>query len=361
MRIVQVVLSLEVGGQERLLVRMAQALHEAGHRLHVVTLTTGGSLRQDLSGIRVHDVTKLPGLDRTLYTRLYRLFREVQPDVVHTHNAVPLEYAAPAARVARVRRVVHTKHGHIPYSRAALQLARLASRFVHHFVAVSEDTANTARRYEHPSEKKLTVIENGIPLKRFAHDAVARKEVRAELGIPPQARVVGSVGRLVEEKDYHLLVEAMGPLLADDLRLVLVGEGDVRPTIEAAIAKLPAEKRGYVTLTGARRDVPRVLSAYDLFALSSNAEGLPLVIPEAMASGLPVVATSVGGIPGIVPPETGTLVPSRDVPALRKALSRFLADDGLRNTAAEAARKYALGRFAEERMLEKYLALYARR
>lgn len=359
MRIVQVVQSLDVGGQERLLVRMAEALHELGHRIEVVTLSPGGALRADLEKtVRVHEVVKKPGLDPSLYGQLYRLFVKLRPDVVHMHNAVPLIYGAPPARLARVRCVIHTKHGHIPYSRAALTLAQVAGRLCHHFVAVSEDTAGTARRYERPSRARLSVIENGIPLARFSHDANARRAIRSELGISGDAKVVGSVGRLVMEKDYPLLVAAMGPLLGEKTRLVLVGEGEKRAEIEAAIARLEPAKRGFVTMMGARRDIPSLLSAYDLFALSSNAEGLPLVIPEAMASGLPVVATSVGGIPSIVPADTGALVPSGDVTALRTALARYLDDDVLRAGAASAARKYALGRFAEERMLDRYLALY---
>lgn len=358
MRIAQVVLSLDVGGQERLLIRMAHALRERGHELHVVSLTPGGALRGDVAPIEIHDVSRRRGFDPTLYTKLFRLFRSLRPDVVHTHNTVPLSYAAPAAKLARVRRTVHTKHGHIAHSRSALHLARAATRFVDAFVAVSDDTAKTAERIERPTRRRLSVIENGIPLGKFAHDPVARDAVRDELGIPRGALVVGSVGRLVEEKDYPLLVRAMAPRLSNDVRLVLVGEGMMRPSIEAAIQELPAERRGFVTLTGQRSDVARALSAFDLFALSSHAEGLPLVIPEAMACGLPVVATKVGGIPGIVPDSTGALVPSRDVESLRAALVRYVDDAALRGASGKAAREYALGRFAEERMLEKYLALY---
>lgn len=358
MRIVQVVLSLEVGGQERLLVRMARALHELGQHVDVVTLSAGGALRAELGDVPVHDVVKRRGFDHTLYTRLFRLFRELRPDVVHTHNSVPLEYAAPAARLARVRRTIHTKHGHIAYSRTALELARLATRAVDAFVAVSDDTAGTAAREERPSAKRLSVIENGIPLGQFAPDAAARLAIRKELGIPDDALVVGSVGRLVEEKDYPLLVRAMAPLLGPRMWLVIVGEGMVRASIEAAIRALDPAQQKHVVLTGERRDVSRVLCAFDVFALSSRAEGLPLVIPEAMAAGLPVVATAVGGIPGIVPEDTGALVRSGDVEALRAALTRFTGDAALRSAASTAARRYALGRFAQERMLEQYLLLY---
>lgn len=358
MRIAEVVLSLDIGGQERLVLRMAQGFHERGHDVHVVTLTGGGDLRGELGPIAVHDVVRRRGFDASLYPRLWRLFRELRPDVVHTHNSVPLEYAAPAARLARVPCTVHTKHGHITYSKSALQLARAATRCVDHFVAVSKDTALTAEREERPGKKRLTVIENGIPLGKFAPDEAARNAIRDELRIPRDALVVGSVGRLVEEKDYPLLVRAMAPLLGERVRLVIVGEGIVRAEIEAAIT--PAI-RDFVVLTGARRDVSRVLCAFDVFASSSRIEGLPLAIPEAMASGLPVIATAVGGVPDIVPPQTGVLVPHGDPQALRAAIQRLLEDQAVRTTMGEGARRYALGRFAEEPMLDRYLALYGAR
>jgi sugar transferase (PEP-CTERM/EpsH1 system associated) len=361
MRIAEVVLSLDMGGQERLVLRMAQAFHERGHRVEVVTLTAGGALRNEMGPIKVHEVVRKRGFDATLYKRLYSVFRKEAYDVVHTHNSVPLEYAAPAARLARVRCTVHTKHGHIAYSKAALQLARAATKCVDHFVAVSDDTAKTAEREERPGEKRLSVIENGIPLGKFGPNEEARAQIRDELSIPRDAFVVGSVGRLVEEKDYPMLVRAMGPLLGDRMRLVIVGEGKglVRSEIEAAIASLDSKLRSFVTLTGERRDVPRMLASFDVFVLSSHAEGLPLVIPEAMASRLPVVATAVGGIPPIVPKETGILVPAKDPEALAAAIKRLMDAPNARASMGEAARRYALDRFGEEKMLERYLDLYS--
>ena len=156
--------------------------------------------------------------------------------------------------------------------------------------------------------------------------------------------------------DYPLLVRAMAPLLGERVRLVIVGEGIVRADIEAAIT--PAI-RDFVILTGARRDVSRVLCAFDVYASSSRAEGLPLALAEAMATRLPIVATAVGGVPDIVPPQIGVLVPHGDPQALRAPIQRLIDDPGARSSMGEAARQYALGRFAEERMLDRYLALYA--
>lgn len=361
LRIAQVVLSLDIGGQERLVVRIAHALRDRGHDAHVVTLTRGGALRSELGSIPVHEVPRSAGFDPLLYAKLWRTFRALRADVVHTHNAAPLIYGAPAAKLARVPRIIHTKHGDFRYPARALRLARTATRFVDGFVPVSIETAAAAARKERPDPRRVTVIENGIPLAAFGRDPSARAAVRAELGIPAVATVVGSVGRLVPDKDYPLLVRAMAPLLAPSVRLVIVGEGVARPAIEAAVdATIPRENRQFVTLAGARHDVPRVLSAFDVFALSSRTEGLPLALPEAMSSHLPVVATAVGGVPGIVPDDAGILVAHGDEPSFTAALRRLLDDGAARERMGEAGRRYALGRFAEDRMVDDYLSLYIR-
>lgn len=354
-RIVQVVLSLGMGGQERLVVRIARALRERDFDVHVVSLTEGGALRAELGDVTVHDVPKRRGFDPSLHVRLLRLFRTLRPDVVHTHNAAPLVYAAPAAWAAGVRPIVHTKHGNFAYPKATLGLACAASRCVTHFVSVSDETARAAAKNERPPSERLTVVENGIPLGAFTPDPQVRAAMRSELGIPRGALVVGSVGRLVPDKDYPLLIRALSPLLEDGVRLVLVGDGIARQTIESAV---DPGVRPFVSLLGARRDVPKVLSTFDVFASSSRTEGLPLAIPEAMTSGLPVVATAVGGVPAIVPEGSGILVPHGDEAALRDAIDALLRDASRRARMGASARAFALARFAEERMLRQYLTLY---
>jgi glycosyltransferase involved in cell wall biosynthesis len=356
MRIAHVVLSLEVGGQERLIVNLSRELARRGHDVRVVTLTPGGGLRSDLAPVEVVDVPAHGGFEPSLVPRIARAFWRMRPDVVHTHNAAPLIYAAPAARAALVRRVVHTKHGSHTYSSRALWLARGAAHAVSAFVAVSDETAAIARRTEKPRASRLVVVPNGIPLGAFARDIEAGKVARAELGIAPDAVVVGSVGRLVAEKDYPLLVRAVLPFASDRLRLVLVGEGPERGAIEAAI---PSRAAPFVTLTGMRRDVPRLMSAMDIFCLSSRTEGLPLVVPEAMACGLPIVATRVGGLPGIVPPEVGLLVDHGDALALGAAIRTLAVDALVRAKLGAAACRYAHARFSLERMTRDYERLYA--
>lgn len=357
MRIAFVVSTLDIGGQERLVVRMAHELRDRGLDVHVVALSPGGMLRSELDPIPVHTVVRRPGYHPGLHVRLFRLFRRLRPDVVHTHNAAPLIYAAPAAQLARVRCVIHTKHGEYGYGARELYLARAVSRScVDHFVAVSAKTARAASTDERPKKRALCVVENGIPLGDFGPDPEIRRTVRDELGLPRDAKVIGAVGRLVDEKDYPLLVRAAGPLLSENARLVFVGDGPARERIETAVEP---RWRDFVSFTGARRDVQRLYRAFDVFASSSRTEGLPLALLEAMTSALPVVATAVGGVPDVVPPDAGILVPHGEPEALRAGIERLLSNETARTRMGECARAYATERFSEDRMMTKYLALYA--
>jgi glycosyltransferase involved in cell wall biosynthesis len=357
MRIVHVVQGLGIGGQERLVVQLSRELAGRGHDPAIVSLSLGGRVRSEAIGVPVYDAPRRPGPDPSLVARLATLLAKLHADVVHTHNPAPLLHAIPAALIARVPRRIHTKHGANLYGTRGLWAARVVVRSLHALVAVSPETAAIARSKERVPPRLLHVVPNGIPLRDFAPDANARARVRAELGIPPAAFVVGSVGRLAPEKDYPLLVRALTPLLADDLRLVLVGDGDARAAIEQAIAP---ERAPFVTFTGARADVAALLAAFDVFALSSRTEGLPLAIPEAMATGLPVVATAVGGLPSSVPPDCGVLVAAGDEDALRLAVTALARDEARRSAMGRSARRHALARFSLDRVTDAYEAVYGR-
>ncbi len=356
MRIVHVVQGLGIGGQERLVVHLCHELARRGHPSAIVSLSPGGELRAEAVGIPVHDATRADGADPSLVARLSYLLFTLRADVVHTHNPAPMLHAVPAAVLARVRRRVHTKHGANVYGPRALWAARVAVRALHAVVAVSPQTAEVARVKERVPLRRLRVVPNGIPLRPFGPDAEARIRMRAELGIAPDAFVVGSVGRLAREKDYPGLVAAMVPMLSERVRLVVVGEGDARVEIERAI---PPDKARYTTLTGLRRDVPALLASFDLFALSSRTEGLPLVVPEAMASALPVVATAVGGLPGVVSADCGVLVAPDDTVALRRAIDGFVRDRARARVMGDAARRRAVECFSIERMADAYERIYS--
>lgn len=358
--IVHVLSSFGVGGQERVALDLAIGQRARGHTVRALSLAPApdGPIAAELvaAGIEVGRVPKRGGLDPTLVPRLARELRRLRADIVHTHNPLPLIYGAPAARLAGAA-AIHTKHGVNPGGRGQRLLRRAAAQLVHAFVAVSDTTAEQARAQHDMPARRLHTIPNGIRLDRYAPDPEARAAMRVELGLG-DAWVVGTVGRLDQYKNQALLVRAMAPLLSSSVRLVIVGDGDNRPEVEAAVAALPEPR--WVVMTGRRMDVPRVVHAFDVFALSSKTEGLPLVVPEAMAAALPIVATSVGGLPSVVDEgQTGMLVPV-DETALREALARLERDRDLAREMGAKARGVALARYSHDRMVDAYLELYAR-
>ena len=290
--IVHVLSSYGVGGQERVALDLAIGQKQRGHVVSVLSLASepdgamAGEFEQ--AGITVGRVPKHGGLDPTLVPRLARELRRTKPDVVHTHNPLPLIYGAPAARLIGAA-AIHTKHGVNPGSRGHRMLRRAAAQLTHAFVAVSDTTEAQAREQRDAPLRRLHTIPNGIRLDRYAPDLEARAAARVELGLG-DAWVIGTVGRLDDFKNQSLLVRAMAPHLSSSVRLVIVGDGDARPEVEAAISMLPDPR--WVVMTGRRMDVPRLVHAFDVFALSSKSEGLPLVVPEAMAASLPIIATA---------------------------------------------------------------------
>lgn len=362
LRIAHVLPTFDIGGQERVALDLARAYRAGGHQVCAISLVDGpeGPLGVAFraAGVATFAVRKGPRVDPTLPFRLARLLAAERIQVVHTHNPMALTYGAPAGKLVGAV-VVHTKHGeNLELHGRRVLVRRVLSAFADAFVAVSPQTAEAARASRDVREEKLRVIPNGIDLSRFGDpDGMARRDVRAELGIPGDAWVVGSVGRLAPEKDHALLVRAMAPLLGPGHRLLVVGEGPERAAIERAVDQAGAGR--WVHLPGARADVPRLLGAFDTFALPSNSEGLPLVLLEAMAAGLPIVATRVGGIPDVVEEgTTGLLVPPSDPEALRERLARLRADPALAAGLGQRARQAALQRYSLRSMSDAYLALY---
>lgn len=363
--VVHVLSSFGMGGQERVAYDLAVGQLKAGWRVTAVSLDPppDGPLAAEFqaAGVTVERVARpKPGVDPMLVVRLARWLRQHDVDLVHTHNRMALIYGAPAGKLARAK-VVHTKHGKNPRGGTRLAAGNIAGRLVDAFVAVSEETAAVARRRKETPERKLRVITNGIDLSRFHPDAAARERVRRELGIGADAWVIGTVGRVAAEKNHALLLAAAAPLLGPATRLVIAGDGPLLPQLREQAAALPAAQSAAAHLLGVRRDAPAVLNAFDVLAMSSDTEGLPLVLLEAMATGLPVVSTAVGGIPNVLEEgATGLLVPAGDEAGLRDRLAQLQADRARARAIGARGRATAVSTYSAERMQDDYLQLYER-
>lgn len=346
---------------ERVALDLAVGLRERGGRAIVVALASGGPMGAELraAGIPVFSLERRRrGYDLGLMWRLRELLRSQGVNVVHTHNPLALVYGAAAGTLAKCG-VVHTKHGINPGGHRHVALRRYAGHFVDSFVAVSAATAIVALAKREIDATRLEVIPNGIDLRRFTTGAETRSRIRAELGIGTDAWVAGTIGRLVPEKDQATLIRAAAPLLGEDSRLLLVGDGVEAGALRELSAALPGGR--FVHFLGARSDVPDLLSAMDVFVLPSLTEGLPLVILEAMAAGLPVVCTPVGGLADVVEPGvTGELFAVGDVEGLRRQLGAFRADPTETRRMGEQGRRIAQSTYSRDTAVDRYLSAYER-
>ena len=360
--VAHVVNSLETGGLENGVVNL---VNMAGDRFRhcVVCMTTEGSFRERLRPeIEIVALGKRPGKDLRALWRLVRLLRRLQPDVVHSRNWATFD-AVLAARVARVPVVVHGEHGRditdpLGANPRRKRLRRALAPLVDRFVTVSRDLATWLTDQIRVPAHKVVTIHNGVDLTRFG--ARCRQEARARLGIPPDGLVVGTVGRLDPVKDQAGLVEAFAGLRAkrSDAILIIAGDGPCREPLADLIMRRGLQDR--VRLLGERRDIPEVLSAMDVFVLPSIAEGMSNTVLEAMATGLPVVATRVGGNPEIVEDGvTGRLTLPLDPVALASSIDSYLDDAHLRALHGKASRQRVVDHFALTRMAGAYVDLYS--
>jgi glycosyltransferase involved in cell wall biosynthesis len=298
------------------------------------------------------------------------LFRNLRPDIVHTHNPKPGVYGRLAARAARVPVIVNTVHGlyatpEDKWARRAgvYTLERLAASCSHaELVQNPEDVEVLARLGV--SRSKLHVLGNGIDLARFDPSRVTGERtaaLRAEMGAGPDDVVCGLVGRLVWEKGYREVFAAAARLRATlpNVRVVVIGPRDGDKADAITDADVDRARRDGVTFLGLRHDVEALYTAMDIYVLASHREGFPRSAMEAAAMGVPVVATRIRGCRQVVDDgRTGRLVPVRDVDALVDAIGALATDAGLRRSLGEAARAKAGREFDQQRVIDTTLAVY---
>jgi sugar transferase (PEP-CTERM/EpsH1 system associated) len=350
LRIAHVTLGLDVGGQERLLVEMARHRDAARFDWTVIVLGGRGVLAEALeaTGVRIVALDEPAGLRVGLWRRLAPMFRAEHFDIIHTHDDRPLIYGMPAAWWAGVPRRIHTQHhGQMPgVSWRQRFLIRRAARFAEHFVCVSADSARFAIE-QGIAKERVRTIRNGIDLERFTFQG------------PCDDGPIVTVARLSPEKDLPTLLHAAA-LLADDLphlRFEIAGDGPCRAELGQLIREL--NLTDCVILLGEIDDIPALLARARLFVLPSQTEGISLTLLEAMARGLPVAATQVGGTPEVVENNsTGLLVPARDPDALAEAIRALCADRERGRHMGRAARTRVENCFDIRTMTKQYEALY---
>ncbi len=364
------------GGAENMVVQLGLALRELGHEPIVVTLREGWMTeRAAAGGLPVWIEPQRPGLDLGWVVRFARRLTRERIDVLHSHEFAMNVFGGAAAVLARVRAVstIHGKHWIADRKRRAIAY-RVLARFGVPVVAVSEDLARYLEAGLGIRRERIRLVHNGIPMRKQAardpgaerdarhssaseHTSAAadRAEIRRGVGLPDAGVLILAVGNLYPVKDHATLLRALPEL--PGTRVAIAGRGDEEPNLRQLAAELGIETR--VHLLGLRDDVDRLLAAADLFVQPSRSEGLPLAVLEAMAAGLPVVATRVGGMgEAVVDGETGILVEPARPDELARALRSLLENEALRTRMGRAARARAEAEFSVETMARRYVALY---
>jgi glycosyltransferase involved in cell wall biosynthesis len=351
------------------------AFVEAGY--DVVGLSAPGEHREAIEAtgarfVALDHATRAmdPRADARFAAELFRMFRRLRPDIVHTHNPKPGLYGRMAARLARVPVVVNTVHG--LYAQADDATARRGVVYGLERVAAACSDAELVQNVEdletlarlRVPRARLTLLGNGVDLARFDPvrlPAGTRGRLRAEMGAGAGAVVVGVVARLVWEKGYRELFAAAAALAAPGTVFVVVGPDDgAKADAVDATARAAAEASG-VRFLGMRSDVDELYAAFDVFVLASHREGFPRSAMEAAAMGLPIVATDIRGCRQVVDDgRTGLLVAARDPAALAAAIGTLVADGDLRARMGAAARRKAVAEFDDRRVIAITLATYER-
>ena len=369
--VLHVVYRFDVGGLENGIVNLLNHMPRSTYRHVVVALTEVTEfrrrvLRDDVEFIAMH---KPPGHGVWLYPALFRLFRALKPAVVHSRNLAALETVIPAW-LAGVPMRVHGEHGRDVddlhgNSRRYQWMRRLYRPFVNHYCALSSELGNYLVDKVNVPPARITQIYNGVDSERFQRGDKGRLPID---GCPfgrPEHWLVGTVGRMQSVKNQvslaHAFVRALeiDPTLRTRLRLVMVGDGPLRSECQAILATAGVSELAW--LPGERHDVANIMRGLDCFVLPSLAEGVSNTILEAMASGLPVIATNVGGNAELVSHGlTGELVSAANPEALAESLLKLVRDPTMALAMGRAGRASAEARFSMQSMVSAYSGIYDR-
>lgn len=351
--VVHLVIALNVGGLEQVVIDLASRMDRSRFRATIVCIQERGTHADRVEALGIPVVSLDCGTRgfHTIVPRLIRLLHRLRPDILHTHNPHPHLVGSIAAAVLRYPKVINTKHGrNTPEVRRSVLANRLASMLSSSLVAVSGDASLVATDIERVPRRKVRTIHNGIDLEKFPF------RDRRERSGPIRAI---HVARLNAIKDQKCLLEA-ARLVVDrvpDFHLTIVGDGPMRDELLELHTALKLKE--HVDFLGERHDVPELLAEADLFVLSSLKEGLSLTLLEAMAMGLAVVATDVGGNREVVIPErTGLLVPSQSPEKLAEAIIGLVRRPEVVREMGRQGRALVEEQFSLGQMVSGYEELY---
>ena len=360
-RVMHLLANLNVGGMENGVVNLANHIDDSKFSMSICCLNTEGPLRGRLrEDIKVFNMQQKPGKAFSLYIRLARLLMAERVDIVHTHNSYTALYGIPAARILHGPIVIHGEHGISDctngYRRYIKKLVLVLSHWV---TTVSDGIGEDVESLWGTPSEKITVVPNGVDQEKYS-----RRELRTYVVNGSRKTkdgiILGAVGRLTDEKNYPLLLAAVKQVIQSvpNTRLIIIGDGPLRTVLESKARELSIS--GSVDFLGERTDVPELLNVMDMFILASYSEGMANCLLEAMAVGLPVIASDIkGNIEIVVDQKTGFLFQSGDQSALVDKIIRLIGNPLLRKQFGEAGMGRVDKLFSIGKMVENYERLYA--
>ena len=372
--ICHIIFKLDFGGLENGLVNLINHLPSNVYRHSIICLKGANQFKNRIqhSDVAIFEIHKKEGKDFDAYTRVWKLLRELRADIVHTRNLPAVDMLIPA-KLAGTRFLVHSEHGldiseihgqHKKYN----TLRWLTHPLVNHYICLSHDLVSWLSVDVGIPKKKISLIYNGVNTDIFypaTHSDNAPSAVIPPSFAPEDSFIIGTIGRLEPVKDQVQLAKAFilllkqRPCLRAKLRLAIVGDGTLRQEIETILADNNASNLAW--LPSFRDDTPEIYRSFSVFVLPSRREGISNTILEAMASGLPIIATQVGGNPEIVTEgSTGQLVPAHNPEAIAAALLKYIDNPGLVTTHGKNGHKHVINNFSLESMLKGYLNIYER-
>jgi glycosyltransferase involved in cell wall biosynthesis len=375
-KVLQIITRLIVGGAQEHIMYLCDLLEKKRFEVTILSGIQTDDESDCMDEVRKKSInlTLLPQLTReinplldliVLYKMMVYMKRE-RFDIVHTNSSKAGIIGRLAAKLAGVPVIVHTAHGwaHHDYMsswrrRFYIMLERIAEKFSDKIVAVSELNVKKALNDKIGYPSKYCIIRSGIDLEKFSRLGIYPEREKRKLSIDPQDKVVGSVTRFFDQKAPGDFIRMANEILKSNKKVsfLLVGDGPLKEKIEAMISEYKISEK--VILTGFRSDIPELLSIMDIYVLTSLWEGLPRVLPQAMAMCIPIVATCVDGVPEAVKHgENGFLVPAKDYHALAEKTLQLIENPSLAKRMGEAGKKMVYPEFCVKEMVKKTEELY---
>ncbi len=361
-KILYLVLEMDLGGLQRVVNLLIQKIDKEQFTPYLCCLDRGGIFYDQLTNTptRTFILHRKPGpFDVKLFRRLYRIIRENKIDIIHSQNGCSI-YSALAGRLAGVKNIIHTDHGRlVPDKKSAILEDRISSLFFNRFIAVSDHLHGYLATVVKINKNKLMTIINGVDTDRFKPlTPDSRRSLRNELGLAENDKIIGTVCRLDPIKNLEFLIGNMKSIYEEypECKLLIVGDGPSRENLIGCAKSFGIASK--VMFLGTKKNVEEVLGAFDLYACTSLSEGTSMTILEAMSCGLPIVASAVGGTPGLVDESNGCFFPPNNADLFIKNIIRIITNPSLLKELGKKSRAKVEANFNFNHVVKKYEKLY---